>query len=145
MLSLVALRSLGTAGLGVFSLLLGVLITVNAVQTGWIGDSLTVLDRFDPGIRRALFQSQWIAIGLVFVVTTILAALRSTGSTETPPCSSAVASVAWSVEETFRRILIARRQFWRLVVNDAMFAVGSFGMLAVSSPQLRKHVTIETW
>ena len=142
LLSLVALRELGTAGLGVFSLLLGVLITVNAVQTGWIGDSLTVLDRFDPGIRRALFQSQWIAIGLIALATFTIA-LQIDGIDGATAVLFAVASVAWSVEETLRRILIARRQFWALVANDSMFAVGSFGMLAVVIGA-GSDITIET-
>ena len=69
LIALLVLRELGTAGLGTFSLLFGVLITVNSVQTGWIGDSLTVLDRFDPGIRRALYQSQAVSAIAIFVVT----------------------------------------------------------------------------
>ena len=129
-LSLVALRELGASGLGVFSLLLGVLITANSVQTGWIGDSLTVLDRFDPGIRRALFQSQWVAAGLIAVVTYAIA-LQVDGVDGTAAALFALASVAWSLEETCRRILIARREFWSLVANDSAFAVGALGLVAV--------------
>lgn len=129
LLSFVALRELGASGLGVFSLLLGVLITVNSVQTGWIGDSLTVLDRFDPGIRRALFQSQWAAVGLISLVTYAIA-LQVDGVDGTAAALFALASVAWSLEETCRRILIARREFWSLVANDTAFAVGSLGLVA---------------
>ena len=130
LLSFVALRELGASGLGVFSLLLGVLITVNSVQTGWIGDSLTVLDRFDPGIRRALFQSQWAAVGLISLVTYAIA-LQVDGVDGTAAALFALASVAWSLEETCRRILIARREFWSLVANDSAFAVGALGLVAV--------------
>ena len=129
LLSFVALRELGASGLGVFSLLLGVLITINSVQTGWIGDSLTVLDRFDPGIRRALFQSQWAAVGLISLVTYAIA-LQVDGVDGTAAALFALASVAWSLEETCRRILIARREFWSLVANDTAFAVGSLGLVA---------------
>ena len=73
LLQLVALRQLGTDGLGRFALLFGILITVNSIQSGWLGDSLTVLDRFDPGIRRALMRSQLVIVVLVFTVTTLLA------------------------------------------------------------------------
>jgi len=142
LLSLVALRELGASGLGVFSLLLGILITVNSVQTGWIGDSLTVMDRFDPGIRRALFQSQWIAVVLIAVVTFVLA-VQIDGIDGTTAALFALASVAWAVEETFRRILIARREFWSLVANDSAFAVGSFGLLAVAVGT-GTAITIET-
>lgn len=129
-LSLVALRELGATGLGVFSLLIGVLITINAVQTGWIGDSLTVLDRFDAGIRRALLQSQEAAIVLVALVGYLIA-LQIDGVDASTAALFAVACVAWCVEETLRRILIARREFWTLVINDASFAVGSFSLLGV--------------
>ena len=142
LLSLVALRELGAAGLGVFSLLLGILITVNSVQTGWIGDSLTVMDRFDPGIRRALFHSQWVAVVVIAVVTFALA-LQIDGIHGTTAALFAAASVAWAVEETFRRILIARREFWSLVANDSAFAVGSFGLLALTAGT-GSAITIET-
>jgi exopolysaccharide production protein ExoQ len=129
-LQLIALRSLGAAGLGSFSLLLGILVTVNSVQTGWIGDSLTVLDRFEPGMRRAIFQSQAAAVVIVAIVTTSLA-LPIGGVDLTTALLFGVASVMWTLEETLRRLLIARREFWKLVVNDASFAAGSFGLLAV--------------
>jgi O-antigen ligase/O-antigen/teichoic acid export membrane protein len=142
LLSLVALRELGASGLGVFSLLLGILITVNSVQTGWIGDSLTVMDRFDPGIRRALFHSQWVAIVAIAVVTFALA-LQIDGINGATAALFASASVAWAIEETFRRLLIARREFWSLVANDSSFAVGSFGLLAATAAT-GTTITIET-
>ena len=130
LLSLIALRQLGTAGLGTFSLLFGILLTASAVQTGWIGDSLTVLDRFDPGIRRSLFQSQYVAIVVVFSVSSWLASLLG-GVEASTAVLFGVASAAWGVEETMRRILLARRQFWTLVVNDLSFSIGAIGLLVV--------------
>ncbi len=129
-LSIVALRALGAGGLGAFSLLFGILTTLNAVQSGWIGDSLTVLDRFDPGYRRALFQSQGVAIVLVGIVSTILANLVG-GVDDDTALLFGLASVMWILEETLRRILIARREFWKLAANDGAFAAGSLGLLAV--------------
>ncbi len=128
LMALVVLRELGAAGLGTFSLLFGMLITVNSVQTGWIGDSLTVLDRFDPGIRRALYQSQVISAVGIFLVTWALGLLVD-GVDSTTALLFGLASVAWALEETLRRILIARREFWSLVVNDSAFAAGAFGLL----------------
>lgn len=128
LLSLIALGELGAAGLGVFSLLFAILITINSIQTGWIGDSLTVLDRFDPGVRRALFQSQWAAVGLTAVVGYVLS-LQIEGIDATVATMFAIACVTWALEETCRRILIARREFWALVINDASFAVGSFSLV----------------
>jgi len=128
-LQLIALRQTGLAGLGAFSLLFAILITVNSVQSGWLGDSLTVLDRFDPGIRRALVRSQVVIIGITFVVTTG-ASLPVDGVDGTTAVLFGIASVAWVIEETLRRLLIARREFWKLVGNDLAFAAGSFGLLA---------------
>ncbi len=49
-LQLVVSRSQGDAELGRFSLLLGTLIALNALLSGWVGDSLTVLDRHEPSV-----------------------------------------------------------------------------------------------
>ena len=128
LLQLVALWKLGDRGLGQFALLFGILITINSIQSGWLGDSLTVLDRFDPGIRRALVRSQLAIVGLVFGASTLLA-LPVGGVDRTTAVLFGVASAAWAIEETMRRLLIARREFHRLVVNDAAFALGSFGLV----------------
>lgn len=127
-LQLIALRELGTDGLGAFAVLFGILITINSVQSGWLGDSLTVLDRFDPGIRRALVRSQIAIVGLVFVASTLLS-LPVAGVDTTTAVLFGLAAVAWVIEETLRRLLIARREFWKLVANDAAFALGSFGLV----------------
>jgi exopolysaccharide production protein ExoQ len=128
LLQLVALHELGTTGLGQFAVLFGILITVNSIQSGWLGDSLTVLDRFDPGIRRALVRSQLAIVAIVFTVTTVCA-LPIGGVSITTAVLFGAASTAWVVEETMRRLLIARREFIKLVVNDAAFAFGSFGLI----------------
>jgi O-antigen ligase len=132
LIAVIVVRQLGVAGLGTFSLLFGILITVNSIQTGWIGDSLTVLDRFDAGLRRALFQSQTISVIAIFTVTWALALLVD-GVGAATAILFAMASVAWALEETVRRLLIARREFWTLVVNDGAFALGSLGLLAATS------------
>ncbi|WP_163569527.1 polysaccharide biosynthesis protein [Fodinicola feengrottensis] len=56
-LQLVAARTLGAAGLGLYALCVSVLITATALYTGWVGDSVTVLDRFEPQIRAAISVS----------------------------------------------------------------------------------------
>lgn len=124
----IALDRLGERGLGQFAVLFGILITVNSIQSGWLGDSLTVLDRFDPGVRRALVRSQIAIIGLVFVVTTVLSTFVG-GVSNTTAILFGLASTAWVIEETLRRLLIARREFTKLVVNDAAFAIGSFALI----------------
>jgi hypothetical protein len=129
-LQVFASRKLGSAGLGRFSLLVAILITLNSVQSGWIGDSLTVLDRFEPGVRRALFTYQcWalvivggVGFGLAFVIQGI--GVRNA-------MLFGLACLLWAAEETGRRLLIARRDFWPLAVNDVAYMVGAFGYVGV--------------
>jgi prepilin signal peptidase PulO-like enzyme (type II secretory pathway) len=64
------------------------------------------------------------------MVTTALATIVD-GVDTTTAMVFGLASVAWAVEETFRRVLIARREFGSLVVNDGAFAIGAFGLLAL--------------
>ncbi|MEP4592611.1 MAG: O-antigen ligase family protein, partial [Ilumatobacter sp.] len=128
LLQLVALWKIGERGLGQFALLFGILVTINSIQSGWLGDSLTVLDRFEPGIRRALVRSQLAVVILVFGAATLLA-LPVGDVGLTTAVLFGVTSTAWAIEETFRRLLIARREFTKLVVNDAAFAAGSFGLV----------------
>ena len=140
-LQVAALWQLGKAGLGVFAILSqGIIVTFNSVHTGLIGDALAVFDRHEPGIRRALWiVSGWsalasIAVGfggaLLFVDLSVASALLF-----------AAAVLAWTVEETGRRILMARLEFWRLVVNDAVFAVAS--LATVGAVVLIGRLTID--
>lgn len=135
-LQLVVLRELGVRGLGTFSLLFGILVMLNSIQTGWIGDSLTVLNRFEPSIRRALLRSQIGAVVVVAAVATPLAFL-ATGRSTTTAILFGAACIAWIVEETMRRLFIARSEFWKLVAADTMFVIGSFGLLGITEVSSR--------
>jgi O-antigen/teichoic acid export membrane protein len=127
-LQLVVSRSQGDEQLGQLALLLGVLITLNAVQSGWVGDSLTVLDRHEPRLRTALQRSLAVALVLVGAVALGVAQLVD-GLTTRTGVIFAVVMVLWALEETGRRILIARREFWPLALNDTAYAVGALGWL----------------
>src|SRR6478752_8997892 len=59
-LQVVAARMLGADGLGAFAVLYGVIIMATAVCTGFVGDSLTVLDRGRGDIRAAL--QNWLLV-----------------------------------------------------------------------------------
>ena len=57
-LQVLALWQLGKSGLAFFAILsAGIMVTFNAVHTGLIGDALSVFDRHEPGIRRALVKT----------------------------------------------------------------------------------------
>ncbi len=124
-LQLLALKELGRAGLGAFSLLTaGVVVTFTAVHTGWIGDALQVFDRSRPTMRRALAISRIISAlmaVLVGIVTAMLMADRGAASA----ALFALTLVAWTVEETGRRIFMARLDFWGLLRNDLVYAAGA--------------------
>jgi O-antigen/teichoic acid export membrane protein len=127
-LQLVVARSQGDEQLGQLALLLGVLITLNAVQSGWVGDSLTVLDRHEPRLRTALQRSLLVALVMVGAVALGVSQLVD-GLTMRTGVIFAVVMVLWALEETGRRILIARREFWPLALNDTAYAVGALGWL----------------
>lgn len=129
-LQILASRRLGSEGLGRFSLLVAILITLNSVQSGWIGDSLNVLDRFDPAVRRALLIYQCSAFVIVGTFGVGLALLIQGVGLQNAAIFGG-ACVLWAAEETGRRLLIARRDFWPLALNDAVYAISSFTYLGL--------------
>lgn len=126
-----ALRELGASGLGVFAILSnGLIVTAAALHTGWVGDSLVILDRHEPAIRRALFVVAGISVVVSFVFG-LGGALVFTDLTVRSAALFGLALTLWLVEETGRRLMMARHEFVQLVVNDVVFAVGSLGLTAV--------------
>ena len=122
LLELVAARELGASGLGTFTVLWAVLVLYNSAQTGWLGDSLTVLPRFEPRVRRALFRYQWMVLVLAFVVGSAAAIAVNAGDARTAALFG-IALTAWVAEETGRRLFLARLEFAELLLNDAIYAV----------------------
>lgn len=141
-LQLLVLSRLGNAGLGRFSLLVaGVLVTFTAVHTGWIGDALPVFDRTHPPMRRALAISQWVSGALALVVGFTSAVLLA----DRPATSAALFAVtllAWTVEETGRRLFMARLEFWGLVRNDVVYLAAAGLTTAIAI--VANRVTIDT-
>ena len=128
LLQVVAARLLGAEGLGVFALLLGVVLTATGVSTGLVGDSLTVLDRRDRhtwsglvvvGLGSALLGG--LVGGLAAAVTGLLSPISAT--------IFGIALVAFLLEDTARRLLMASMRFWSLVVVDVSAAVGYLAVL----------------
>lgn len=127
-LQIIALWKLGDEGLGIFAILVaGVLVTYNAVHTGWIGDALTVFDRERPSMRWALIYSQLgSAVGAL-----IIGFFCAIAFADRSPLSAglfALALLAWTVEESGRRLFMARLEFNKLWLNDIVYAVASLGL-----------------
>ena len=127
-LQLVAARTLGLTGYGAYVLCFGVLVTVTAVFTGFVGDSLTVLDRFDPRVRSALVTAAAAGIAAGAVLDGAVAGVVDGGGVAAG-AAFAAATAVWLAREVGRRVLMARLAFWRLVVADSVAVVATLAAL----------------
>jgi O-antigen/teichoic acid export membrane protein len=115
-----AARTLGASGYGTYALFTSVLVMITAVQTSWVGDSLTVFDRFDRPIRGAIEISVLVTVGAGVAVSVLIPAamgLADLGGT----ALFGLLIALWLLEETGRRVFTARMEFWRLVLNDSCY------------------------
>lgn len=129
-LQVIAARELGAKGLGVFALLYSCILLGAAVVSGFVGDTLVVLDRSVPSIRGAL--QVWCvllssAAGLVAAVGAHLAGLIDW----TPAIVFGVASVIFMVESIMRRLLMAVMRFWALPIVDMSSLAVSVAVIGV--------------
>lgn len=132
-LMVIAARTLGLEGLGIFALVYGVMVLLTAGMSGFVGDSLTVLDRRDPPVRGAL-EGWCLAIATTagVVGSGALAAFGLISGTEA--ILFAVATSLFLVEDSLRRILMAEMLFLRIVVVDVSgFAAGLLVLLLWSA------------
>jgi O-antigen/teichoic acid export membrane protein len=131
-LQILAAHLLGATGLGSFALCFGVIVLSTALISGVVGDSLTVLDRRDPGVRAAL---QWWAMVLVVASSVVgPVALHVSGMLTLPQALVfGVASALFQVEEILRRLFMAELRFWRLVVIDTTALLGAVATVAVGA------------
>ncbi|MFN8050386.1 MAG: hypothetical protein U0Q22_03030 [Acidimicrobiales bacterium] len=130
-LQALALHELHAVGLGVYTILAnGLLVTATALHTGWIGDPLVLLDRHEPRIRRALVATSGFSAVLSFLFG-LVGAVVFAGLGVRSAALFGLATVLWLVEETGRRLLMARLEFAKLVANDVAYAVAALGVAGV--------------
>ena len=130
LLQILAARLLGKEGLAVFAVLFGLVVVGTAVVSGFVGDSLTVLDRANRAVRAGL---QWWLV-LLSTALGLAAALGLGGSgylTWRQAVAFGLAGTAFVVEDTIRRLLMASLRFWSIVIVDLVGLVGSVGLVAV--------------
>lgn len=129
LLQILAARTLGLAAYGSFAVCLALLSAATALYTGYVGDSLAVLDRHDRDTRATLAASALtlFVVGFVIAFGTVVWLLHSPGAA----LVYALMTVLWLMEETFRRILIARLEFWKLVANDSSYNTITLAIVAV--------------
>lgn len=130
-LQVVAAHVLGVKGLGLVSLCLGTIVLVTAVTSGFVGDSLTVLDRADSRVRGGL---QWWALVLGTAGPALAAAvLWASGSLDAAEAGLfLLAAALFAIEEVGRRLLMASLRFWRLVAVDSVALATAVAALAVT-------------
>jgi O-antigen/teichoic acid export membrane protein len=130
LLQVLAARLLGKEGLAVFAVLSGLVVLATAVVSGFVGDSLTVLDRSVTAVRAGL---QWWLVVLSTGVA-LIASLGLWGSDYLTPWEALVfglSGAAFVAEDSFRRLLMATMRFWAIVVVDLVSLIGSVGVVAV--------------
>lgn len=125
-LQALTVQLLGIALLGRFAVLFGAIVLVTAVTSGFVGDSLTVLDRSDPRIRSGLAAWAVLLAGAVGVLASTCAWVS--GFTTGPEALAfGVAASAFVLEDLARRLLMATFLFWRIVAVDTSAAVVTIG------------------
>jgi O-antigen/teichoic acid export membrane protein len=128
LLQLVAAREFGADGFAAFTLLVAALVVITTLHTAWVGDSLTVLDRFEPRIRAALAASIVATVTLGVAGGTMLAAVLDTVSVPAALLFGLLVAI-WLLEDTLRRMLTARLEFGLLASNAVLDLVVSFAVL----------------
>lgn len=131
LLTVAGIRALSEGDFGILSLLLGALVLATALMTGFVGDSLTVLDRANPRIRAAL--EMWaVAIAAVLLVVGALGA-RSSGVLGTYDAALfGLCLAVFTLEDTVRRMLMANFRFWSVVVVDGAYLLVAALVLGVA-------------
>lgn len=131
-LQVIAAHLLGARGLGLVALCLGVIVLTTAVTSGFVGDSLTVLDRADARVRAAL--QVWTAALALVGPGVAGAVLWATGTLDGREAAVfVVAAALFQVEEVVRRMLMAGLRFWRLIVVDGTALLVALATVVLTS------------
>ncbi|MFB4296083.1 lipopolysaccharide biosynthesis protein [Actinomadura sp. NTSP31] len=126
-----AARTLGASGYGAYALFFSIIVMITSVQTSWVGDTLTVFDRFEPRVRGALLLS---VLGTVVAGAAAGAVVAAVMGLAGPAGIALFALLValWLLNETGRRIFTARMEFWRLTINDACYLVMTLAALGAA-------------
>lgn len=131
-MQLLAARALGIEGLGAFAIMYGAIVFMTGFSTGFVGDSLTVLDRFEPRMRAAL--QSWALILSVVAGAIGAAAFAVTGFLGVGESLLFFGAVmAFLLEDVVRRVLMAHLEFWRIVAVDLSSLAASIVVLVVAA------------
>jgi len=132
-------RILGLDALVTFGVCYSLIVLATAISSGFVGDSLTVLDRADPKIRSAL--QAWaggIALGSAVACATVAYLVGFLSGAEA--VFFGLATAAFVVEDLVRRLLMATLDFWRIVIVDLVALAGSLSVFVVVDDLVFVHV-----
>lgn len=131
-LQVLVAQLLGFEGLGAFAILYGIIVLASAVLSGYVGDSLVVLDRNSRVVRSALQQY---ALGLSTLAGIVAASVVwLTGLITLAEAGLfAVAIIAFCLEELLRRMLMAHLSFWKVAIVDMVGFVVALAVLGIWS------------
>lgn len=116
-LQVLAARSLGVAGLGQFGLLYGTLVLATAFTSGFVGDSMIVLDRHEPAVRAAL--QNWLLLFSALCAAACFLVPWATGFVGfRAALAFGGATFVFLIEDAVRKLLIATMMFGRIVAID---------------------------
>ncbi|MDQ1556200.1 MAG: hypothetical protein QOI02_1202 [Actinomycetota bacterium] len=127
-LQVLTARLLGVAGLGRFAVLFGVIVLVTAVTSGFVGDSLTVLDRRNRSLRSGL-EAWALILATGAGLLAFGAAWISGFATAAESALFGLAASAFLLEDLIRRLLMATFQFWRIVIVDLSAALTTIALM----------------
>lgn len=121
---MLAAKLLGIEALGLFSILYGALVLAAAITSGFIGDTLMVLDRHNPHIQAGL-RTWFVTLALLIGVVGFGLTLAATQLGVIGAFCYALASIAYVAEDLVRRCHMAVMNFGRLVVVDLVVLVST--------------------
>jgi O-antigen/teichoic acid export membrane protein len=128
-IQVLAARSLGAAGLGEFGVLYGTLVLATAISSGFVGDSMTVLDRHELSVRAAL-QNWLVLISVVCAAACFLVTWVTSFVDFRAAMAFGIATFVFLIEDAVRRLLMATLMFWRIVIVDMTGLLAMVAFLA---------------
>lgn len=130
-LQILAARSLGVSGLGQFGLLYGTLLWANGIISGFIGDSLIVLDRHKPAVRAAL-QNWLLLISACSAIACFLVSWATGFVDFLAALAFGGATFGFLIEAALRLLLMATLMFWRMAAIDTTSLLTMVGFLLLA-------------
>lgn len=139
--SIVVARSLGPEGLGFFAVSLTLLQFFVSMQTVFVGDAYTVLDRSDAVTQDgvSLWQVVHSAVGALIAAPVAVFAF---GLRWQPALMLGALVAAWELEEFGRRAFMAHRRFGMQGLSDLLYALVALTLLLVAAATIGLSLTL---